>query len=183
MALQKKWQCCQMFFCEQYQESKCFEMRLYGEMWGVAGGHGETQCHSVRDCCWRLASQKWPVSCDGVDLSEGELDFQVSVHTRTSLLTYRTLVGVTRVGALLFWLLSQCRLQCAVCWNWPSDCLKKVFIYLALFSLSRGVQDLCSLMRDLSLWLMDSVVVMLRLRCPEACGIFQDQGSNPCPLR
>lgn len=88
-----------MFFCEQYQESKCFEMRLYGEMWGVAGGHGETQCHSVRDCCWRLASQKWPVSCDGVDLSEGELAFQVSVHTRTSLLTYRTLVGVTRVGA------------------------------------------------------------------------------------
>ena len=58
-----------------------------------------------------------------------------------------------------------------------------VFIYLALFSLSCAVQDLCSLMRDLSLWLMDSLVVMLRLRCPEACGIFQDQGSNPCPLR
>ena len=52
MALQRKRQCRQMFFCEQYQESKCSEMRLYGEMWGVAGGSGETQCRSVRDCCW-----------------------------------------------------------------------------------------------------------------------------------
>ena len=46
-----------------------------------------------------LASQKWPVSCDDVDLSDGELDFQVSVHTPTSLLIYRTLVGVMRAGA------------------------------------------------------------------------------------
>ena len=29
---------------------------------------------------------------------------------------------------------------------------------------------------------MDSVVVANRLRCPEVCGIFLDQGSNPCAL-
>ena len=27
-----------------------------------------------------------------------------------------------------------------------------------------------------------SVVVAHRLSCPAACGIFPDQGSNPCPL-
>ena len=26
------------------------------------------------------------------------------------------------------------------------------------------------------------VVVMHKLSCPEACGIFLDPGSNPCPL-
>ena len=29
---------------------------------------------------------------------------------------------------------------------------------------------------------MCSVVVTCRLSCPEACKIFTDQGSNPCPL-
>ena len=28
-----------------------------------------------------------------------------------------------------------------------------------------------------------SLVVAHRLRCPTACGIFADWGSNPCPLR
>ena len=28
----------------------------------------------------------------------------------------------------------------------------------------------------------DSVVVAYRLGCPTACGIFLDQGLNPCPL-
>ena len=28
----------------------------------------------------------------------------------------------------------------------------------------------------------DSVVVVYQLSCPAACGIFLDQGSNPCPL-
>ena len=34
-------------------------------------------------------------------------------------------------------------------------------------------------------WALDtqaSVPVAVRLGCPEACGIFPDQGSNPCPL-
>ena len=44
------------------------------------------------------------------------------------------------------------------------------------------MRNLCCLIGDLSLWLMDSLVVMLRLRCSKACGIFQDQGSNLCPL-
>ena len=32
------------------------------------------------------------------------------------------------------------------------------------------------------LWLVGSVVVVNRPSCSEACGIFPDQGSNPCPL-
>ena len=32
------------------------------------------------------------------------------------------------------------------------------------------------------LWSTGSVVVVLGLRCPEACGIFLDQGSNLCLL-
>ena len=32
------------------------------------------------------------------------------------------------------------------------------------------------------LWLVGSVVVVHGLSCSAACGIFPDQGSNPCPL-
>ena len=32
------------------------------------------------------------------------------------------------------------------------------------------------------LWPVGSVVTALRLSCPTACGIFPEQGSNPCPL-
>ena len=44
------------------------------------------------------------------------------------------------------------------------------------------MRDLCCLMGDLSLWLMDSLVVMLRLRCSKACGIFRtrDPICVPC---
>ena len=38
---------------------------------------------------------------------------------------------------------------------------------------ARGLQQLCH---------AGSVVVVHRLSCAEACGIFPDQGSNPCPL-
>ena len=31
-------------------------------------------------------------------------------------------------------------------------------------------------------WRTGSVVVAQGLSCPAACGIFPDQGSNPCPL-
>ena len=35
-----------------------------------------------------------------------------------------------------------------------------------------------------SLWLcIGSTVVVHRLSCPKACGIFPDQGLNPCPLQ
>ena len=33
-----------------------------------------------------------------------------------------------------------------------------------------------------ALWCKDSVVVARRLRCPAACRIFLEQGSNPCPM-
>lgn len=95
-------------------------MRLYGKMWGVAGGSRETQCYSVRDCCWRLASQRqgWSASCDDVNLSEDELDFQVLKHTPTSLLIFRILVGVMRVGALaILAAVTVCQLQYAVYCN------------------------------------------------------------------
>ena len=39
-----------------------------------------------------------------------------------------------------------------------------------------------SLRRPFSLWSMGSVVVAYRLSCSTACGIFLDQGSNPCLL-
>ena len=32
------------------------------------------------------------------------------------------------------------------------------------------------------LWLVGSIVVACKLSCRSACGIFLDQGSNPCPL-
>ena len=32
------------------------------------------------------------------------------------------------------------------------------------------------------LWPVGSVDTALRLSCPTACGIFPEQGSNPCPL-
>ena len=32
------------------------------------------------------------------------------------------------------------------------------------------------------LWSTGSVIMVLRLSCPAACGIFPDQGSNPCLL-
>ena len=41
-----------------------------------------------------------------------------------------------------------------------------------------------SLVGEQRLWgAQASVVVAHRLCCPTACGIFPDQGSNPCPLR
>ena len=37
-------------------------------------------------------------------------------------------------------------------------------------------------MQSQQLWHAGSVVVARGLSCSEACGIFLDQGSNPCPL-
>lgn len=64
-----------------------------GKCGGWQGGT-EKLSVTVLDCCWRLASQRqgWSASCDDVNLSD-ELDFQVLMHTPTSLLMYRILVG------------------------------------------------------------------------------------------
>ena len=43
------------------------------------------------------------------------------------------------------------------------------------------VQEPCSCCRT-ELWNVSSVIVVHRLRCPAACGIFMDQGLDPCPL-
>ena len=63
---------------------------------------------------------------------------------------------------LLFIYLCPCWVFIAACWLFP--------VVLA------------SLTADLKLQSMGSVVVAHGLSCPEACGIFLDQGSNLCPL-
>ena len=50
---------------------------------------------------------------------------------------------------------------------------------------ARGLQQLCrvdSVVVACELQSAGSVVVVHRLSCSTACGIFPDQGSNPCPL-
>ena len=45
-------------------------------------------------------------------------------------------------------------------------------------SLLIEVQEPCSCCRT-ELWNVSSVIVVRRLRCPAACGIFMDQGLDP----
>ena len=55
-----------------------------------------------------------------------------------------------------------------------------LFIYLAVLGLSYSTRDL-----HCGTWapkLTGSVAVAHRLSCRVACGIFSDQGLNPCPL-
>ena len=42
--------------------------------------------------------------------------------------------------------------------------------------------DMSSLVENKALGVQASVVVVHGLTCPPACGIFLDQGFNPCPL-
>ena len=73
----------------------------------------------------------------------------------------------------------------------------KIYLFLAALGLCCCMQAFfscssggCSLLRctGFSMWWLfllqheTSVVVMHRLSCSVACGIFLDQGSNPCPL-
>ena len=52
-----------------------------------------------------------------------------------------------------------------------------------LFVVVRGLLiAVASLVVEHRLWSADSVVVAHGLSCSAACGIFPDQGSNPCPL-
>ena len=51
-----------------------------------------------------------------------------------------------------------------------------------LLSWSTGSRHVGSVVVACELWSTGSVVVVRRLSCSVACGIFPDQGSNPCPL-
>ena len=54
---------------------------------------------------------------------------------------------------------------------------------LAVLGLSYGMQTLHCIMWHLLLQGLESLVAVLRLSCPTACGIlFPDQGSSPCLL-
>ena len=61
------------------------------------------------------------------------------------------------------------------CCTWPS-----LFVASGVYSL--GLE--CSLLNccGFSLRSTDSVIVVQRLSCLMACGVFSDQGLNPCPL-
>ena len=54
--------------------------------------------------------------------------------------------------------------------------------WLSLASESDLLTALASLIAEHGLQTVGSVVVIHRLSCPLACGIFLDQGLNPCPL-
>ena len=57
------------------------------------------------------------------------------------------------------------------------------FLFLTLFLTVLGSH--CCGFSCCGAWTLDvwaSVVVAPELSCPVACGIFLDQGSNPCPL-
>ena len=63
-------------------------------------------------------------------------------------------------------------------------CLSLSFFIFAVWVLCRGMQGFssCSTQGLLMLWSTGSVFAAHGLSCREACGIFLDQGLNPCPL-
>ena len=56
-------------------------------------------------------------------------------------------------------------------------------LLLAMVSLDTEHSSRACRLRELQLMGSGSAVVVLRLSCLEACGIFPDRGSNPCPLQ
>ena len=65
------------------------------------------------------------------------------------------------------------------CTRASSSCSERGRLFIAV----RGVLiAVASLAAEHGLYRAGSVVVGHRLSCPAACGIFPDQGSNPCPL-
>ena len=73
-----------------------------------------------------------------------------------------------------------------------SSCSEQGLLFLVVCRLLIAVASLCCRARALGarasvvvahrLWSTSSVVVSHRLSCSTACGIFPDQGSNPCSL-
>ena len=72
-----------------------------------------------------------------------------------------------------------------------SSCGERRLLFIAVRGLHCGGSSRCgawalgaraSVVVDRGLWSAGSVVVAHGLSCSTACGIFPDQGSNPCPL-
>ena len=54
----------------------------------------------------------------------------------------------------------------------------------SLVAVCRLLLAVASLVTEHRMWgVCNSLVVARGFRCPAACGIFPDQGLNPCPLR
>ena len=87
----------------------------------------------------------------------------------------------------LFIYLSLAELGLRCCTRAFSSCSKQGLLFIAVHGLLISVASLvvehglqmCGLQQ---LWHAGSVVVVHGLSCSAACGIFLDQGSNPCPL-
>ena len=95
------------------------------------------------------------------------------------------LLGLTVIICLTFFknlfiylFLAALGLRCCV--QAFSSCGKRGLFFLAVPSLLIAVASLCC--RAQALGACASVVVALGLSCSSACGIFPDQGSNPCSL-
>ena len=70
-------------------------------------------------------------------------------------------------------------LDLCCCTQAVSSCGKRGLLFVVEGGLLIVVASLVE-RRVRSAW--SSVAVAHRLSCPTACGIFLDQGSNPCPL-
>ena len=78
---------------------------------------------------------------------------------------------------ILFLFLAALGLRCCV--QAFSSCGERELLFVAV---RRLLIVVASLAAEHGLQSTGSVVVAHRLSCSTACGIFLDQGSNPCPL-
>ena len=79
---------------------------------------------------------------------------------------------------LFIYLLAGLGLRC--CRQAFSSCIEQGLLFITVRGLLIEVTSLCC--RARALGARASVAVARRVSCSTACGIFPDQGSNPCPL-
>ncbi|CAI9151704.1 unnamed protein product [Rangifer tarandus platyrhynchus] len=82
---------------------------------------------------------------------------------------------------MIYLFLAVLGLRCQAFSEWAfSGCSKQGLIFVVVHGLLVAVASVGAEYRLWGMWA--SVVVAHRLSCPETCGIFPDQGSNPCSL-
>ena len=67
----------------------------------------------------------------------------------------------------------------SLCWVFVAAAVSRGLLFIAVHGLLCASFSYCGTQAPGT---QASVVVAQKLSCPMACGIFQDQGSNPCPL-